>query len=73
MHTFSDFTEWRYAITVRCGLELTAAYCRERLLALADSSIPSTRSFRETYGEEYLTQVIAWFRRAEEEAIHRTP
>ena len=69
MHTFSDYTEWRKAITVRCGLELTAAYCQERLQALADTSAPGTGDFVATYGEDYLRQVIAWFRRAGEEAV----
>jgi len=40
----------------------------ERATALTDPSVPSTRSFSETYGEKYLRQVIAWFRQAESEA-----
>jgi hypothetical protein len=67
-HVFSEFYEWRDAITGRCGLELTAAYCKERIQALMDSSVPSTKNFVETYGAEYLQCVIAWFRRAGEEA-----
>jgi hypothetical protein len=30
MHTFTDFNEWRQAITVRCGLTLSREYCAER-------------------------------------------
>jgi hypothetical protein len=67
-HVFSEFHEWRDAITRRCGLELTAAYCAERVQALMDSSVPSTKNFVETYGEDYLRNVISWFRRAGEEA-----
>lgn len=69
MHTFSDYTEWRKAITVRCGLELTATCCQERLQALMDPTAPGTGNFVATYGEDYLRQVIGWFRRAGEEAV----
>lgn len=69
MHTFNDFNEWRQAITIRCGLELTRAYCHERVEALLDPAISSTKNFIDTYGEEYLQQVITWFRRASEEAV----
>jgi hypothetical protein len=69
MHSFSDYIEWRRAITVRCGLELTAAYCQERVQAQTDDSAAGTANFVATYGEDFLRQVIGWFRRAGEEAV----
>ena len=69
MHVFTNYYEWRSAITGPCGLTLSRAYCMERATALSDPSVPSTRSFSETYGENYLRQVISWFRQAESEAV----
>lgn len=67
-HTFSEFTEWRDTITGRCGLTLSRAYCEERIHALSNPAVTTTKSFTVTYGEEYLKQVIGWFRRAQEES-----
>ena len=67
MHTFTNYHEWRSAITGPCGLTLSRAYCRERIAALSDPSAPGTAAFTETYGAAYLGQVISWFRQAESE------
>jgi len=64
MHTFTDFEEWRRAITLRCGLTLSRDYCAERIAALQNEAVPSTRSFIETYGENYRQTVISWFETA---------
>jgi len=68
MHTFANYYEWRSAITGSCGLILGRAYCRERITALGNASIPSTAAFLEAYGGLYLNQVSEWFRQAESEA-----
>ena len=68
MHLFKNYDQWRAAITGPCGLTLSRAYCRERLAALADSTIPSTGAFLEAYGKNYLDQVCQWFEQAESEA-----
>ena len=68
MHVFSDFCEWRKAITLRCGLTLSRDYCAERIAALRDDTIPTTRSFVGTYGESYRSLVISWFEQAHNEA-----
>lgn len=68
MHTFSDFNEWRQAITIRCGLTLSRDYCAERIAALRDDAVTSTRNFIDTYGENYRELVISWFERAHNEA-----
>lgn len=68
MHTFSDFSEWRKAITLRCGLTLSRDYCAERIAALRDDTIPTTRNFIKDYGENYRAQVIFWFEQARNEA-----
>jgi hypothetical protein len=36
-HVFSEFTEWRDVITRRCGLELTSAYCAERVQVMVSN------------------------------------
>lgn len=61
---FESYEEWREAITRRCGVALTKAYCEERIRALADPKDPATRAFTEFYGEGYLRTVVSWFQRA---------
>ena len=68
MPVFSDFTEWRQAITLRCGLTLSRDYCTERIAALRDDSIPATQNFIAHYGENYRAHVISWFEQAHHEA-----
>ena len=68
MPLFSNYDDWRRTITGVCRLELTRAYCRERLLALADDDEPTTRDFVKAYGNDYRNRVLSWFRQAEEEA-----
>jgi hypothetical protein len=68
MHTFTDFEEWHRAITLRCGLTLSHDYCAERITALQDEAVPSTRNFIDTYGETYRQTVISWFETARRQA-----
>lgn len=64
---FQSYSEWREALTVRCGIRLTPDYARERIAALKNPSDRSTADFIKCYGEGYLKQVVAWFERAERE------
>ena len=68
MHVFSNFSEWRRTITLRCGLTLSRDYCAERIAALRDETIPMTQNFIKNYGENYRTLVISWFEQAHHEA-----
>ena len=68
MHLFDNYHDWRSAITGPCGLTLSRSYCRERITALSDSKIPSTKAFLEAYGKNYSDQVSLWFKQAEKEA-----
>lgn len=65
---FKTYHDWREAITVRCGLTLDRPYCEKRIAALADPSIPSTRSFLKSYGSAYRDQIVQWFTRAASDA-----
>jgi len=69
MHTFNDFHEWREAITVRCGLALSHEYCTERIAALKDEAVPSTRIFIKEYGDGYRQAVVSWFEQARQQAL----
>lgn len=68
MPVFSDFSEWRRAITLRCGLTLSRDYCTERITALRDDTVPTTQNFIKDYGENYRALVISWFEQALNEA-----
>lgn len=61
---FDNYDEWRHALTVRCGIQLTPDYACERIVALNNPTDTSTKEFTKCYGEAYLRQVIAWFERA---------
>jgi len=62
---FQSFNEWREAITIRCNIKLTKEYVHSRINALQDSSDKTTQEFKAQYGEDYLNQVIDWFKQAE--------
>lgn len=61
---FQSYSEWRTALTVRCGIRLTPEYARERITALQDPADRSTCEFVKFYGEAYRQQVIEWFAKA---------
>ncbi|MCC5844423.1 MAG: hypothetical protein JJU05_09245 [Verrucomicrobia bacterium] len=69
MHSFyfRTYTEWRQALTERCGISLTSAYARGRIQALRDTKDPTTAEFTRKYGEAYLQQVIRWFEQSAKE------
>jgi len=64
MKGFQTFSEWRHALTVRCGIHLTPEYARERIAALENPKDRHTAEFVKCYGDSYRLQVIAWFEQA---------
>ena len=62
---FQSYSEWHKAITERCKIDLTPEYIRSRISALQNPKDKSTQEFRVKYGEQYLLQVIEWFRQAD--------
>lgn len=70
MHIPTSYAAWRRCIEVDCGLELSPAMIRDRISALENPRDFRTRQFLEFYGDAHLAQVIAWFRRAQQEIIH---
>lgn len=68
MDYFESYNEWHEAITGRCGLSLTSAYCSERIHALRDARDEATKAFLKHYGTAYRDRVVSWFERALQEA-----
>lgn len=64
---FQTYSEWREALTRRCGIALTTSYAEERLAALQNTNDPTTAEFVRCYGDAYRKQVMAWFQRAAQE------
>ena len=62
-----NYEEWKQCITVDCGIPLTVAYTEERIAALQDPKVHSTKRFTELFGEAYLARVIGWFEQAQNE------
>ena len=62
-----SYEQWRNCIEVRCKIQLTPTYIRERLAELQDGKHKKTREFESLYGADHLERTIAWFRRAAEE------
>ena len=67
-----NFDEWKYCITVECGIELSASFIAQRLLVWRDENHEETRRFRQRFGDNYWHSVIGWFTQAEEEFAEKT-
>lgn len=63
-----SYEQWRHCILVECGLDLTPDFISQRIASLQDPSGYYTQQFIRCYGAEYLTQVIGWFKRAQQAA-----
>ncbi len=61
------YEEWKHCITVLCGIPLTSAYVKERLVALRNPADDKTEKFRQFWGEPHLERVIDCFEQAERE------
>lgn len=59
-----NYTEWRYCITVTCGLELTSEFIDKRITALENVSDFKTKQYIELYGSQYHQLVLSWFSKA---------
>jgi hypothetical protein len=66
----TTYAEFRMLITQRCGTALTHIYCQQRITALNDDSLPTTREFTKHYGPQHHRQVIAWYEQAAREALN---
>ena len=67
-----NFNEWKYCITVECGITLSASFIAQRLLVWKDENHEETRRFRQRFGDNYWRSVIGWFTQAEEEFANGT-
>lgn len=61
----ATFDQWRRCITVDCGLDLTPAFCEQRLQALRDPKDYHTDRLTTLYGAQHVRQLIAWFEQAQ--------
>ena len=62
-----NFNEWKYCITVECGIELSASFITQRLLVWRDENHEETQRFRQRFGDNYWRSVIGCFTQAEKE------
>jgi wyosine [tRNA(Phe)-imidazoG37] synthetase (radical SAM superfamily) len=63
---FQNYSEWHKAITERCKIKLTSEYVQSRIASLQNQKDKSTREFKLKYGDQYLNQVIEWFKQADQ-------
>ena len=63
----SNYAEWKYCITVECGIPLTINYIEQRLMELKNIQSTYTQRFIKIYGKQYLENVITWFKQAKKE------
>ena len=54
----SKYDEWKYCITVKCGISLTQDYINERLRALSTMKDHSTVKFVEMWGPEHHQKTV---------------
>ena len=62
-----NFEEWKYCITVECGIPLSASFITQRLSVWRNESHEETRRFRQRFGDNYWRSVIGWFAKAEQQ------
>ncbi len=63
----TTYDEWKDCITIKCGIELTPNYVRERLDELADKKNFKTSKLIEFWGEPHYRDIVTWFQTAAEE------
>lgn len=56
------FYEWHQCITIKCGIQLTPTYIKQRLQVLGDDTHPETSRFKQLYGEKQLKLTVSWFK-----------
>ena len=61
------YDEWKYCITVKCGIALTQDYINERLRALSTLNDHATAKFVEMWGSEHYQKTVSWFELAASE------
>jgi len=61
------YADWRYCITVQCGLALSPDYIQARIQALSAAESEDSLRFRRLYGDSHWQNVLAWFRQAQAE------
>ena len=68
-----NFQEWKYCITVECGITLNASFINQRLSVWRNENHEETRRFRQRYGDNHWHSVIGWFAEAERQLADQTP
>ncbi|WP_245128868.1 hypothetical protein [Mucilaginibacter straminoryzae] len=69
MNIPGNYEEWRYCITVGCGLNLYRHFIEQRITIMEDDHSDYVKTFVQCYGEAYYRQVLKWFYRAKQQAI----
>lgn len=67
-----NFNEWKYCITVECGITLSASFIAQRLSVWKDENHEETRRFRQRFVDNYWRSVVGWFTQAEVEVADGT-
>ena len=67
MQSLKTYGDWKYCITVLCGIPLTGPYIEQRLSALRDPANNTTQKFVAVWGEQHRLRVIGWFEQARQE------
>lgn len=55
-----DFEAWRACITIKCGIEVSVAFARQRLAIYKQAEHPETKEFIKLYGSKHYQQIVAW-------------
>ena len=67
-----NFQEWKYCITVECGITLNASLINQRLSVWRNENHEETRRFRQRYGDDQWRSVIGWFAEAKRQLADQT-
>lgn len=67
----NSYEEWKYCITVKCGIPLTENFVAQRLADLSNINSLGTHKFIETWGSAHHRKTVAWFQQAANELKSR--
>lgn len=58
----SNFEDWKYCITQKCGLKFNPVFVRQRIQTLENTDDPQTLDFIRLYGKAHWENVLMWFK-----------
>ncbi len=60
----TNFEDWKYCITKKCGLQLSQSFVQNRIQTLENKEDLQTKALIGLYGEAHYQNTLIWFKMA---------